>query len=42
VTDIQVPLLEKIIQEIDPHAFFILNATEDIRGWGFRPFEPPS
>lgn len=42
VTEVQVPHLEKIVQESDPEAFLIVSPAEEVRGRGFRPFEPPS
>ncbi len=42
VTEVQVPHLQQIVHQADPSAFVIVGAAEDIRGWGFRSFEPPS
>ncbi|MCX7681665.1 MAG: DUF2270 domain-containing protein [Anaerolineae bacterium] len=42
VTDVQVPHLERIAYCIDPKAFVIVSTAEEVRGWGFRPFETPS
>jgi len=42
VTDVQVEHLETIIQEIDPQAFVVVVQASQVRGTGFRPFEPPS
>ncbi len=42
VTDVQVPHLERIAYQVDPRAFVIVSAAEEVRGWGFRPFETPS
>ncbi len=42
VTDVQVSHLERIVSEIDPDAFVIVSPAEEVRGKGFRPFEPPS
>lgn len=42
VTDVQVPHLERIAYCVDPKAFVIVSAAEEVRGWGFRPFETPS
>jgi uncharacterized membrane protein len=42
ITGVQVPQLKAIVREIDPNAFFIVSQAEEVRGWGFQPFEPPS
>jgi len=42
VTDVQVPHLEEIVRGADPEAFVIVSPAEEVRGKGFRPFEPPS
>jgi len=42
VTDVQIPQLQQIVYQVDPRAFVIVGAAEDIRGWGFRSFEVPS
>ncbi len=42
VTDVQVPHLKDIVYQADPEAFIIVSAAEEVRGGGFRPFEPPS
>jgi len=42
VTDVQVPHLKDIVSQADPEAFIIVSAAEEVRGGGFRPFEPPS
>jgi uncharacterized membrane protein len=41
-TEVQIPRLREIVQEIDPKAFFIVSAAEEVRGGGFRSFEAPS
>ncbi|MGD1991627.1 MAG: DUF2270 domain-containing protein [Anaerolineae bacterium] len=41
-TAVQIPKLREIVQEIDPQAFFIVSAAEEVRGGGFRSFEAPS
>jgi uncharacterized membrane-anchored protein YitT (DUF2179 family) len=42
VTNVQVPHLKEIVSHADPSAFVIVSPTEDVRGWGFSPFETPS
>lgn len=42
VTDVQVEHLRDIVQEADPDAFVVVGVTAEVRGGGFRPFEPPS
>jgi uncharacterized membrane protein len=42
VTDVQVGQLEEIVHQVDPRAFVIVSSVEQVRGEGFRPFEPPS
>jgi hypothetical protein len=42
VTDVQVPHLREIVQEVDPDAFVVVSLAAEIRGGGFSPFEPPS
>lgn len=42
VTRVQVPHLEEIVRQVDPEAFVIVSSAEEVRGGGFRPFEPPS
>ena len=42
ITDVQVEHLEAIVQEIDPQAFAVVVDASEVRGTGFRPFEPPS
>ncbi len=42
VTDVQVSHLERIVGQVDPEAFVIISPAEEVRGKGFRPFEPPS
>jgi uncharacterized membrane protein len=42
VTSVQVAHLRDIVQQIDPDAFVVVSVAEEVRGGGFRPFEPPS
>ena len=42
VTDVQVPYLEEIARQTDPGSFVVVSPAEEVRGKGFRPFEPPS
>ncbi|MDY7079927.1 MAG: DUF2270 domain-containing protein, partial [Chloroflexota bacterium] len=42
VTDVQVSHLKKIVSQSDPEAFVIVSPAGEVRGKGFRPFEPPS
>jgi uncharacterized membrane protein len=42
VTEVQVSHLEEIVCQVDPEAFAVVNLAEEVRGGGFRPFEPPS
>ncbi|MGD1996062.1 MAG: DUF2270 domain-containing protein [Anaerolineae bacterium] len=42
VTDVQVSHLEEIVGQVDPEAFVVVSPAEEVRGTGFRPFEPPS
>jgi uncharacterized membrane-anchored protein YitT (DUF2179 family) len=42
VTDVQVDQLKEIVHQADPRAFVIVSSVEQVRGEGFRPFEPPS
>jgi uncharacterized membrane protein len=42
VTDVQVGQLEEIVHQADPRAFVIVSSVAQVRGKGFRPFEPPS
>jgi len=42
VTDVQIGHLRDIVQEIDPDGFVVVGLTAEVRGGGFRPFEPPS
>jgi uncharacterized membrane protein len=42
VTDVQVDHLRQIVQEADPDAFVVVGLAAEVRGGGFRPFEPPS
>ncbi|HIE37640.1 MAG TPA: DUF2270 domain-containing protein [Anaerolineales bacterium] len=42
VTEVQIPHLEEIVRQTDPRAFVIVSPAEEVRGRGFRPFEPPS
>jgi uncharacterized membrane protein len=42
VTDVQVGQLEEIVNQVDPRAFVIVSSVDQVRGKGFRPFEPPS
>jgi hypothetical protein len=42
VTSVQVAHLRDIVQQIDSEAFVVVSIAEEVRGGGFRPFEPPS
>jgi uncharacterized membrane protein len=42
VTSVQVAHLRDIVGRIDRDAFVVVNVAEEVRGGGFRPFEPPS
>jgi hypothetical protein len=42
VTSVQVAHLRDIVAQVDCDAFVVVNAVEEVRGGGFRPFEPPS
>ena len=42
VTDVQVAHLRQIVQDADPEAFVVVGLAAEVRGGGFRPFEPPS
>jgi uncharacterized membrane protein len=42
VTDVQVDHLRDIVQRADPDAFVVVGVAAEVRGGGFRPFEPPS
>lgn len=42
VTDVQVEHLRDIVRRADPDAFVVVGVASEIRGGGFRPFEPPS
>lgn len=42
VTDVQIPHLREIVQEVDPDAFVVVSLAAEVRGGGFSPFEPPS
>jgi uncharacterized membrane-anchored protein YitT (DUF2179 family) len=42
VTSVQIAHLRDIVQQIDPEAFVVVGVAEEVRGGGFRPFEPPS
>jgi len=42
VTDVQVPHLRGIVQDVDPDAFVVVSLAAEVRGGGFSPFEPPS
>jgi uncharacterized membrane protein len=42
VTDAQSPRLQEIVRQTDPAAFVIVSPVAEVRGGGFRPFEPPS
>ena len=42
VTDTQSPRLQEIVRQADPEAFVIVSPVAEVRGKGFRPFEPPS
>lgn len=42
ITDVQVGHLRDIVQEADPDAFVIVGVAAEVRGGGFKPFEPPS
>ena len=41
ITEIQIPQFRKIMQEIDPQAFMVINRASEVRGDGFPTFEPP-
>jgi hypothetical protein len=42
ITDVQVGHLRDIVQQTDSDAFVIVGLAAEVRGGGFRPFEPPS
>jgi uncharacterized membrane-anchored protein YitT (DUF2179 family) len=42
VTAVQVAHLRDIVQQVDSEAFVVVSVAEEVRGGGFRPFEPPS
>jgi len=42
MTDVQVSHLKEIVYRADPEAFVIVSPAGEVRGRGFRPFEPPS
>lgn len=42
VTDVQIPHLQDIVRKADDDAFVVVSPAEEVRGGGFRPFEPPS
>ncbi len=42
LTDVQIKPMREIVSEHDPNAFVVVTEASDIRGGGFRPFEPPS
>jgi uncharacterized membrane protein len=42
VTSVQVAHLRDIVGQVDPDAFVVVSVAEEVRGAGFRPFEPPS
>jgi uncharacterized membrane-anchored protein YitT (DUF2179 family) len=42
VTSVQVSHLRDIVRQVDSEAFVVVNVAEEVRGGGFRPFEPPS
>jgi uncharacterized membrane protein len=42
VTRVQIPQLREIVREMDPSAFFIVSAAEEVRGRGFESFEAPT
>jgi len=42
VTDVQVEHLRDIVQQADADAFVVVGVAAEVRGGGFRPFEPPS
>jgi uncharacterized membrane protein len=42
VTDVQVSRLKAIVQQGDPNAFVVVNSAQEVRGYGFDPFAPPS
>jgi uncharacterized membrane protein len=42
ITSVQVAHLRDIVHQIDSEAFVVVSVAEEVRGGGFRPFEPPS
>ncbi len=42
LTEVQIPQMRQIIEEIDPGAFFIVSQGIRVQGRGFPHFEPPS
>jgi uncharacterized membrane-anchored protein YitT (DUF2179 family) len=42
VTSVQVAHLRSIVRQVDSDAFVVVSVAEEVRGGGFRPFEPPS
>ena len=40
-TKVQVPHLEKIVQQLDPHAFVVVSQTAKVRGGRFDSFDVP-
>jgi uncharacterized membrane protein len=42
ITSVQIDHLRDIVQHVDADAFVVVNVAEEVRGGGFRPFEPPS
>jgi uncharacterized membrane protein len=42
MTEVQAPHLRRIVYDADPAAFVIVSRAEEVRGGGFKPFEPPS
>jgi uncharacterized membrane protein len=41
VTDVQVPHLREIVRRADSSAFVVVSRAEEVRGWGFSPFDVP-
>lgn len=42
LTDVQIEQFKKIVHEVDPDAFVIVNSATQVRGGGFEPVEAPS
>jgi uncharacterized membrane protein len=38
----QIPHLQRIVSGVDSQAMVVVSPVQDVRGGGFRPFEPPS